>query len=211
MKKIKLNNQPIGPFPAMIVGAMVNEKPTYTTVGAGGCACLAPVLCVSLKNTHYITEGIVQTGSFSVNIPGAALVKETDYCGIASGKNVDKSRLFTPFFDSAGQIPGKDTDVSGNETTLSCNGTPASINGTSAPMIEECPLNFLCKVCDSIEIRGFTMFFGDIVAAFVNEDCTTQGQPDPLKIDPIIMMAFSYCNLDSVIGRPFSEGEKLMS
>jgi len=181
MKKIKLENQPVGPFPAMIVGAMVNGKPTYTTVGAGGCACLEPVLCVSLKDTHYITQGIVQTGYFSVNIPGAMLVKEMDFCGIVSGNSVDKSGLFTPFFEVADQ----------------------------APMIEECPLNFVCKVCDSREIRGFTMFFGDIVAAYVNEDCVTDGQPDPIKIDPIIMMALNYCSLDRVIGRPFSEGKKL--
>ena len=181
IKKVKINNQPVGPFPAMIVGSMVNEKPTYTTVGAGGCACLEPVLCVSLKNTHYITEGIVKTGYFSVNIPSSILVKEMDYCGIVSGRDADKSVLFTPFFDTAGQ----------------------------APMIEECPLNFLCKVCDSKEIRGFTMFFGEIVAAFVNEDCVTQDRPDPLKIDPIIMMGFNYCNLESIIGKPFSEGKKL--
>ena len=68
MKKIKIENQAVGPFPAMIVGAMMDEKPTFTTVGAGGCACLEPVLCVSLKNTHYITEGIIQTGYFSVNM-----------------------------------------------------------------------------------------------------------------------------------------------
>ena len=78
MGKIKLKNQAVGPFPAMIVGAMKDGKPTYTTVGAGGCACLEPVLCVSLKNTHYITEGIIQSGYFSVNIPQAALVKEVD-------------------------------------------------------------------------------------------------------------------------------------
>lgn len=76
-------------------------------------------------------------------------------------------------------------------------------------MIEECPLNFLCKVCDMNEIKGFTMFFGEIVAVFANEDCLTGGNPDPLKIDPIIMMGFSYCNLESVIGQPFSEGKKL--
>ncbi len=75
MGKIKLKNQAVGPFPAMIVGAMINEKETYTTVGAGGCACLEPVLCVSLKDTHYITEGIVQTGYFSVNIPSTLLIK----------------------------------------------------------------------------------------------------------------------------------------
>jgi len=181
MKKIKLENQAVGPFPAMIVGAMMDEKPTYTTVGAGGCACLEPVLCVSLKNTHYITEGVVRTGYFSVNIPSTALVREMDYCGIASGRNVDKSIPFTPFFDPAGQ----------------------------APLIEECPLNFLCMVCDSKEIRGFTMFFGEIIAVFVNEDCMTQAMPDPIKIDPVIMMAMSYCSLGSVVGRPFSEGNKL--
>ncbi|HMM05719.1 MAG TPA: flavin reductase family protein [Clostridiales bacterium] len=181
MKKVKLENQGVGPFPGMIVGATVNERPTYTTVGAGGCACLEPVLCVSLMNTHYITEGIMRTGSFSVNIPSSRLVKELDFCGTVSGKNTDKSGLFTPFFDQTGQ----------------------------APMIAECSLNFLCNVCDKTEIRGFTMFFGDIVAAFVNEDCLINGKPDPIKIDPVIMMGFSYCNLESVIGQPFSEGKKL--
>jgi len=179
--KIKLENQAIGPFPAMIVGAMVNGRPTYTTVGAGGCACLEPVLCASLKDTHYITDGIAQSGFFSVNIPSGALVKELDYCGIVSGKNVDKSVVFTPFFDTAGD----------------------------APLIEECPLNFLCKVCDIKPIKGFTMFFGDIVAAFVSEDCVTQGKPDPIKLDPIIMIGFNYCDLKSVIGKPFAEGKKL--
>ena len=95
MKKIKIENRAVGPFPAMIVGGLMNGKPTYTTVGAGGCACLEPVLCVSLKNSHYITEGIVKTGYFSVNIPSIALVKEMDFCGIVSGKDVDKSLLFS--------------------------------------------------------------------------------------------------------------------
>jgi len=182
MKKIKLINQAVGPFPAMIIGAMKNEKPTYTTVGAGGCACLEPVLCVSLKDTHYITEGIIKSGYFSVNIPPTGLIKEMDFCGIVSGKQTDKSNLFTPFFD-----------VSGN-----------------APMINECSLNFLCKVCDTKEIRGFTMFFGDIVSVYVNEDCIIDGKPNPIKINPIIMMGMCYCNLDQIIGNPFAEGNKLL-
>jgi flavin reductase (DIM6/NTAB) family NADH-FMN oxidoreductase RutF len=181
MNKTKLPNQPVGPFPAMIVGAMKNGKPTYTTVGAGGCACLEPVLCVSLKDTHYITDGISQSGFFSVNIPSAEYVKELDYCGIVSGRDTDKSTLFTSFFDEAG----------------------------SAPMIEEAPLNFLCKVCDTKDIRGFTMFFGEIVAAYADERCLTDGKPDAIKLNPIIMLGTSYCSLDNVIGRPFVEGKNL--
>ena len=182
MKKTKLSNQAIGPFPAMVVGAMKNGKPTYTTVGAGGCACLEPVLCVSLKNTHYITSGIEESGFFSINIPSSCLVMELDYCGIFTGHNTDKSPLFTAFFD----------------------------NGGDAPLVEECPLNFLCKVCDTTEIRGFTMFFGEIIAVYANEDCVIDGKPDALTIDPIIMMGMNYCNLDSVIGLPFTEGKKLV-
>ena len=180
LKKVKLENQPVGPFPGMIVGALRNGKPTYTAVGAGGCACLAPVLCVSLKNTHYITGGVVESGYFSVNIPGADLVKSLDYCGVVSGWNVDKSEVFTSFYDAAGE----------------------------APMIEECSLNFLCKICNSKEIRGFTMFFGDIVAAYANEDCIEGEKPDPVKIDPVIMLGASYCRLGGVIGRPFTEGKR---
>lgn len=183
MKKIKLANQPVGPFPAMIVGAAVDGKINYTTVGAGGCACLEPVLCVSVKNSHHITKGILETGYFSINIPNTALLEKTDYCGLFSGKDVDKSALFSSFYDE--------------ETG-------------GAPMIEQCPLNFLCKVCDSIEIRGFTMFFGDIAAAYADESCCESGRPDAIKTDPIIMMGMSYCSLGDVLGYPFTEGKKLI-
>ncbi len=181
MNKIKLENRPVGPFPAMIVGSIVDNKPTYTTVGAGGCACLEPVLCVSLKDTHYITSGIEQSGFFSVNIPATDLVIKMDYCGMFTGHTTDKSELFKAFYDTAG----------------------------TAPMIEECTLNFLCKVCDKKEIRGFTMFYGDVIAVYINEDCLTDGVPDPVKVDPIIMMANNYCSIDDVIGKVFCEGKKL--
>ena len=182
MRKIKLSNQAVGPFPAMIVGTMKDGKPTYTTVGAGGCACLEPVLCVSLKDTHYITDGIAMSGYFSVNIPSTQLVKEMDYCGIVSGKETDKSSVFNAFYDEAG----------------------------SAPLIDECPLVFLCRVCDTKSIRGFTMYFGEIVAVYVNEECVLDGKPDAKKLDPIIMMGMSYCSLDRVIGQPFAEGKKFV-
>jgi flavin reductase (DIM6/NTAB) family NADH-FMN oxidoreductase RutF len=180
MAKTRLPNQPVGPFPAMIVGAMVQGRPTYTTVGAGGCACLAPVLCASLRDTHYITGGIKETGSFSVNIPHGGLVRETDHCGVVSGWDADKSGVFRPFFDGAG----------------------------AAPMIEECGLNFLCRVRDRVGIDGFTMFFGDIVAAFADEARLSDGRPDALKIDPLIMIAMSYCSLGGAVGRVFQEGKK---
>lgn len=181
MKKIKIQNQPFGPFPTMIIGADVNGKPNYVTVGACGVVSMKPVLYVSLKSTHYTTSGVKESGYFSVNIPLISMVEQTDYCGIVSGRTIDKSSLFTPFYDELGR----------------------------APMIEECSMNFLCKVIQVIPLFDFEMFLGEIVAVYVNEDCITDGKPNPLKLNPIIMMGASYYSLNEVVGNLFKTGLKL--
>lgn len=183
MKKIKIQNQPFGPFPTMLVGADVNGKPNYVTVGACGVVSLKPILYVSLKSTHYTTLGVRENGYFSVNIPSLDLVQKTDYCGIVSGHKTDKSNLFTPFYDELGK----------------------------APMISECRMNFLCKVVQTIPLFDFEMFLGEIVAVYVNEEAMTDGKPDPLKINPMIMMGLNYCDLGNVLGTPFKTGLEISS
>ncbi|HEX3046595.1 MAG TPA: flavin reductase family protein [Bacillota bacterium] len=178
MEKIKIKNYPIGPFPTVLAGVMVAEKPNYVTVGATGVVCLEPVLYISLKDTHYSTQGVKETGSFSVNIPSADMVQKTDYCGVVSGKEVDKSEVFTSFYDERGP----------------------------APMIRECPLNFLCKVVQSIPVFGFEMFLGEIVATYIDERCLTEGKPDPLQIDPLLMMGTHYYQLGQAVGALYQEG-----
>jgi flavin reductase (DIM6/NTAB) family NADH-FMN oxidoreductase RutF len=175
MEKIKLPNRPFGPFPTVLAGVEVKGKPNYVTIGACGVVSLEPVLYISLKSTHYTTAGVKENGYFSVNIPSADMVQKTDYCGVVSGKTVDKSTLFTPFYDELG----------------------------GAPMIQECPMNLLCKVVKTMPIYDFEMFFGEIV---VNEQCLVDGKPDPQKVNPIIMMGTAYFNLGQIVGQLFIEG-----
>lgn len=52
----------------------------------------------------------------------------------------------------------------------------------------------------------FEMFLGEIVAVYVNEDCITDGKPNPLKLNPIIMMGASYYSLNEVVGNLFRTG-----
>jgi flavin reductase (DIM6/NTAB) family NADH-FMN oxidoreductase RutF len=162
----------------MLVGADVNGRPNYAAVGACGVVSLKPVLYISLKSTHYTTSGVRENGCFSVNIPPAELVQKTDYCGLVSGHNVDKSNVFTPFYDEHGR----------------------------APMISECSMNILCKVIQTMPMFDFDFFLGEITAVYINEQYLTDGRPDPLKINPIIMMGGSYCSLDRVVGSIFREG-----
>lgn len=180
MDKVKLPNRPFGPFPTVLAGVEVNGRPNYVTVGACGVVSLNAVLYISLKSTHHSTKGVKDNGYFSVNIPSADMVKITDYCGVVSGRDTDKSKLFTSFYDDLGK----------------------------APMIQECPLNVLCKVINSIEMYGFEMFFGEIVAVYTNEQCLTEGNLDPLKVNPMIMMGASYYNLEQGVGDLFREGSE---
>jgi flavin reductase (DIM6/NTAB) family NADH-FMN oxidoreductase RutF len=178
VKKVKIQNVPFGPFPTMLVGADVNGRPNYATVGACGVVSLKPVLYISLKSTHYTTLGVKENGFFSVNIPPVDLVQKTDYCGIVSGHRVDKSNVFTPFYDELGK----------------------------APMISECSMNILCKVIRTIPMFDFNFFLGEIVAVYINEQCLSNGKPDPLKISPMILMGGSYYNLGQLVGTVFKEG-----
>ena len=111
------------------------------------------------------------------------MVKKTDYCGIVSGKTIDKSKVFTSFYDELGK----------------------------APMAKECPMNYLCKVIQTIPIFDFEMFLGEIVAVYVNEQCLTEQTPDPIKVNPMIMMTSSYCDLGKEVGGLFKAGLELLN
>jgi flavin reductase (DIM6/NTAB) family NADH-FMN oxidoreductase RutF len=178
MPKVKLPNIPFGPYPTVLVGAEVDGKPNYAPVGAFGVASQNPVLYVSLKSTHYTTRGVRDTGFFSANLPSPDLVVPTDYCGLVSGHKTDKSAVFTSFYDELGR----------------------------APMISECPLNYLCKVVQTIPVFDFEMFLGEIIAVYAQEDCLTNGRPDPSKVNPLIMMYPSYYSLGQAVGPVFKSG-----
>lgn len=178
MMKKKIANIPFGPYITVLAGSTIDGKPNYATVGAYGVVSQNPVLYISLKNSHRTTAGVEENGFFSVNIPSAGLINETDYCGMVSGNKVDKSEVFESFYDEAGK----------------------------APMIKECPVNYLCKVIQTIPIFDFTMFLGEIVAVHANEDCLENDRPNALKINPIVMMDAAYFNLNERIGSAFKAG-----
>ena len=80
------------PMPTTLVGANVNGKPNYITIAHVGIQELGSI-SLSMAKSHYTNSGIKENGTFSVNIPSVEMVKETDYCGIVSGKNVDKGKI----------------------------------------------------------------------------------------------------------------------
>jgi flavin reductase (DIM6/NTAB) family NADH-FMN oxidoreductase RutF len=146
-------------MPTTIIGARVHGRPNYLAVA--WCNIVnqnPPYVCIALSKRHYTNAGIHQNRSFSVNIPSAAMARETDYCGIYSGAKTDKSQLFQAFY---GKL----------KTT---------------PMVSECPLNIECRLLRVIDIVDHELFIGEIIAVYADADCLENGKPDAGKINPLI-------------------------
>ena len=147
------------PMPIVLVGTMVNGKPNYITIAHVGLIGLTSV-SLSMSKLHYTNAGIKETEAFSVNIPSESLVRETDYCGLVSGKDVDKARLFETFY---GELK-------------------------TAPMIKECPVNMECQLVQTIDFPKIELFVGKVLQTYCSEEYMAEGIIDFGKVKPILFV-----------------------
>jgi flavin reductase (DIM6/NTAB) family NADH-FMN oxidoreductase RutF len=170
--------------PAVIAGALVNGKPNYLTMGNyGGISPRPPAMVyLSVNKAHYTNAGIKENGYFSVNMPARDLVQKTDYVGLASGRDTDKSKIFTAFYGSVNK----------------------------APMIQECPINILCKLIQTVDLPTQEIFLGEVVETYVAKEYVTDGKPDIKKINPLILGGGFYWELGNKVGNAFVDGKALI-
>lgn len=162
------------PLPTVLVGANVNGKPNYITIAHVGIMDPDSV-SLGMNKSHYTNAGIKETGTFSINIPSVDMIKETDYCGLVSGKNGDKSQLFETFYGVL----------------------------KTAPMIRECPVNMECRLIQTVDFPRHDIFIGEVVEAYSEDEYMTDGVVDMAKVRPIlfVMNDRSYWKL----GRRFAQ------
>jgi flavin reductase (DIM6/NTAB) family NADH-FMN oxidoreductase RutF len=189
-QKVKIGKIPfVYPIPIILAGALVNGKPNFETLGDVGIMGInPPIVYISSNQDHHTNKGILEYGSFSINIPSIELLTKTDYCGIVSGKDKDKSQLFNVFY---GELE-------------------------TAPMIRECPVNLECKVIKEFSIQHRQIFIGDAIQTHVNknfiiEDKDHQKVVDMTKLNPIIYgLDNHYYKIGDIIGVGYQEGRKLI-
>ena len=99
------------PAPVIIVGAMVNNKPTWTLVAHAGTMAHSHLM-VSLVHAHYINQEIIESKKLSVNIVDEAWLKEADRMGVISGNKEDKSESFAYTIGENGALLIDDAKVS---------------------------------------------------------------------------------------------------
>ena len=127
------------PAPVIVVGAIVNDKPTWTLVAHAGTMAHSHLM-VSLVHAHYINQEIIESKKLSVNIVDEAWLKEADRMGVISGNKEDKSESFA-----------------------------YTIGENGALLIDDAKVSIECEVDGNYELENFDNFVCKIVATYAKK------------------------------------------
>ncbi|MEA5032244.1 MAG: flavin reductase family protein [Sphaerochaeta sp.] len=184
-----MRKKPVGAFiplpvaPIVLVGAMVDGKPNFLPAAfVSGVNVDPPILCISLNKHHHTYRGICEHGVFSINIPRTGQVVPTDWCGMHSGRDTDKSAVFTTFTGTLENVP----------------------------MIVDCPITCTCRcIGEHREFAMDTVVFALVEEVHVDENLLGADRTiDCLQADPLLFCGLenTYRSLGAVVGQGWKSG-----
>ena len=161
----------MSPVPAVMVSCGDMEHSNIITIAWTGIVnSNPPYTYVSVRKSRYSHDMIAGSGEFVINLTTENLARAVDYCGVKSGRDVDKFA----------------------ETGL----TKMACEKVACPMIAESPINLECKVFEIKEYPTHDMFLAEIVAVHVNEDLISDdGKIDYMKAGLITYVHGEYVPL----------------
>ena len=184
MKK-SLGAKTLSTTPVWVVGSYdQGGKPNVMTAAwVGICCSKPPCVTVSLRKATSTYGNIMARKSFTVSIPSEACVRDADYFGLVSGKDVDK-------FAVSGRTPIKSELV-------------------DAPYVAEFPLIIECRLLHNFEIGLHTMFVGEIMDVKADQEVLGEdGSLDVQKLSPVFFDSDSrqYFKIGGPLGKAFEVG-----
>ncbi len=157
------------PLPVVMV-SMADRAGKYNiiTIGWAGTVCTnPPMVSISVRPERYSYPILRDTGEFVINLTTRALAFATDYCGVKSGRDVDKFK----------------------ELKL----TALAASKVGAPLIGESPVNIECKVRQIMPLGSHDMFLADVVAVHADEKYMDEKRRFHLeKAEPIVYSHGAY-------------------
>lgn len=165
------------PVPAVMVTVQDGEgKSNIITIAWTGTVCTnPPMLYISVRPERYSYHMLEETGEFVVNMTTKKLAKAADYCGVRSGRDVDKWK----------------------ETGL----TPEKAQAVNVPLIAESPVNIECRVKDVLKLGSHHMFLAEVLAVDVDESLLDMGGRLALeKAEPVVYSHGEYYGLSELMG-----------
>lgn len=135
----------LNPVPAVMVSlADLEGKTNIITVAWAGTVCTnPPMVSISVRPERYSYKMLLDTREFVINLTTEELVKACDYCGVTSGRDVDKFKTMKL--------------------------TPLAMEHVKAPGIAESPVNIECEVIEAKELGSHTMFLAKVLGVTVDD------------------------------------------
>lgn len=166
------------PLPAVLISCGVEgEKPNVFTVAWTGTICTNPAMVyISVRPERYSYHMIEQSKEFVINLTNEKLAKATDFCGVRSGRNVDKFKEMnlTP-------VQGKCCEY--------------------APLIEEAPVSIECKVVDIQKLGSHHMFIANVLGVHVDKSYMNEkGKFELGKAEMLVYSHGEYYGLGNLLG-----------
>ncbi len=136
----------LNPVPAVLITSRNSEgKDNVFTVGWIGTACTKPpMITVAIRPERLSYDYIKEEQCFVVNLPSTSLVKKVDFCGVRSGRQVDKLK----------------------EMNL----TLSEGNKVNCGIIDECPVAFECKLKSITPLGSHDLFLAEVVCCHVDDN-----------------------------------------
>ena len=134
----------LAPVPPALVTCSDGTQDNVLTVAWTGITCTHPPMTyISLRPSRYSYEIIEKSGEFVINMTTTAICRQVDFCGVKSGRELDKLKA--------------------------CGLHVAAARGVSAPLLEESPLSLSCVVKQKIPLGTHDMFLAEIVSVAADE------------------------------------------
>jgi len=165
------------PIPAVMVSCGNMEKSNIITVAWTGIINTNPAMCyISVRPERHSYNIIKETGEFVINLTSKELTYATDWCGVKSGKNVDKFK----------------------EMKL----TKEKCNFVNCPAIKESPVSVECKVKEIKELGSHHMFMAEVLSINADEKYIDEkGAFDISKCNLVAYANGKYFELGNQVGK----------
>ena len=175
-EKWKAGNM-IYPLPAVLVTcrSKSGEDNVFTVAWTGTVCTNPPMAYISVRPSRYSYSMIKETGEFVINLTTEEMAKATDYCGVTSGRDVDKFQRCGLHKEEADEV--------------------------NVPMLVESPVNIECRVREAHEYGSHTMFVADVICVHADEKYMNEsGRFELEKSNPLAYSHGTYFGLTSPKG-----------
>lgn len=128
----------LAPVPPVLVTCGTQENPNIMTAAWTGIVCTRPPMTyISVRPSRHSYSIIKESGEFAINLPTTALVRAVDFCGVRSGKDLDKF--------------------------AACGLHLMQPEHGTVPVLAESPVSLVCKVTQILPLGSHDMFLAEIV------------------------------------------------